>query len=158
MNTTVMNTSHVRSISCFALTLYSMVMEHTQGKARAAAECLCAITSLEFDGGRPAETAYTTLALMALSDLALHAPGVKIIIANWPEDYGVLVRNSSECKAQQMASILQWAECRWDNIQLGIPAIPAVNYQQAILPSEAISRAMVDAIPLRSHEYELCHF
>lgn len=112
-----LNTKHVCTVTGLALALYQEAQQRTRGQARRSAECLCSITSLELDGCHTPQAVYITLILMVMSDLAAHAPNVKIVLSNWSEIYHVMARNSGEFAAQELMAALTWAGWRWNNIQ-----------------------------------------
>ncbi|MCW3051927.1 MAG: hypothetical protein JWN14_1097 [Chthonomonadales bacterium] len=116
-----LDTSNVFTLANLGLAMYERVQIRTRGKALKTRKFLCALTCYQLPRGiecQEPDAAWYTLILFACSDLAAHAPGVKIVISNWEVLYNRIASHGSEESAQQIATILAWAEGQWDNIRL----------------------------------------
>jgi hypothetical protein len=119
------------------IALYEKVQEMTEGRARKAAAFLAAITCLELEGRELPDSAWCTLALIALSDLAQHAPQMTLVLRDWKTLHQNIARCSGEMSAEQMAASLAWAMSLRSNIHLEPQHYAAVNYS-AIEPAACI--------------------
>lgn len=108
----------VNSPANLGLAIYEKVQELTAGQAHRSARFLTAITCLELEGRDLPASTWSTLVLFALSDLAVHAPGVTLAERDWAEHYSNVAIRSGDASAQEMASALVWAGCVRKNIEL----------------------------------------
>jgi hypothetical protein len=110
--------SDITSPADLGLAIYEKVQELTTGKSQRSARFLSAITCMEIEGRELPASTWSTLVLFSLSDLAIHAPGVKLALRDWEIHYTNMAVCSGEASAQEIASALVWAGCARKNIEL----------------------------------------
>lgn len=131
-------TPEISSPAELGIAMYEKVQELTKGRAQRAASFLSELTCLELGGCQLPSSPWCTLVLFALSDLAMHAPGVTILIPNWPKHYHNIARKSGEAIAQEIASSLVWVGCEKQNLELETACTPQMQtYGANQLPTSA---------------------
>src|SRR5690348_15910678 len=118
------------------MAVYEKVQEMTRGKATKAATFLTALTGLELSGRELPDSAWCTLVLISLSELAQHAPRKILVIRDWKSLYHNIARCSGEKSAKKLVETLAWARSLRPNVLFEPTHSALVNYSPLTPPAD----------------------
>jgi len=107
------DTTKISTTSSLGLAFFKVTQQITCGKAYRAANLLASMTAYELNGSSYSSSGYRCLVLLALADLAKHAPSATLILPNWTATLHRISINSGETAGRDVEALMKWAQMRW---------------------------------------------